>query len=264
MSEGSSYEALRSSFVAGGLPLDLTVSLLDEYVENKRRYFLHDYRPAAINGGRFCEVVARILEFKATGQYTPLADKIEVEKTLNRVDNFGTQLGEMMRLHVIRAVRFVYGIRNTRDNGHVKDGIDPNLQDATVVVSALDWILAEVVRVWHGVSPADASAMIAGIVTKELPVVEVINGRPHLTDTPSGRDHILTLLYWAGGESVQKSDLRLWLPKEIAARLARHLDYLVKAGHVVVEADRVYLRRAGIVHAEAIGLLTPRSPHHKA
>jgi hypothetical protein len=255
MSEAQTYEILRASFTAGGLPSDLTKALLDEYVEIKRRYSLHDYRPAAINGGRFCEVVTRILEFKAMGTYTALSEKIEVEKTLNRLDNFGPQLGEMMRLHVVRAIRFVYGIRNTRDNGHVKDGIDPNLQDATAVVGALDWVLAEVVRVWHGVTPVEASEMISGIVTKELPVVEVINGKPHLTGTPSGRDHILILLYWAGGDFVRKSDLRSWLPKEIASRLARHLDYLTRAQYVLVDGDLVYLRRAGVVHAESSRLL---------
>jgi hypothetical protein len=260
MSKHLPYDELRSSFVAGGLPDDLTGALLDEYAENKRRYFLNDYRPAAINGGRFCEVMARVLEFKATGSYTPLREKIEVEKTLNRLDNYGPQLGEMLRLHVIRGIRFVYGIRNTRNNGHVKEDIDPNLQDATAVLSMLDWILAEVVRVWHGVSPAQASEMISGIVTKELPVVEVINGSPYLAGTPSGRDHILILMYWAGGESVTKSELRTWLPKEISDRLARHLGYLVREQHVAVDGDRLFLRRAGSLYIEDSGLLQPPKP----
>jgi len=250
-------DSIRQSFVDGGLPEDLVTALLDEYESNKRRYFLDDYQPAAINGGRFCEVVTRILEFRAKGTYTPLSDKIEVEKELNRLDNYGAQLGEMLRLHVIRAIRFIYGIRNSRDNGHVKDGIDPNLQDATVVVGTLDWILAELVRVWHGVSPAEAQDLIAGIVTKEVPLIEVFDGRPVVLKNLPYKEHLLVILYWAGDGAIPRASLRKWLPERVAKNLGRLLKAAEAEHRVHLDGYSVYLTKPGIKYVEDNNLLKP-------
>ena len=251
------HDTLKQSFIDGGLPKDLTTALLDEYEGNKRRYFLHDYLPAAINGGRFCEVATRILEFRATGSYTPLSEKIEVEKVLNRLDNFGPQLGEMLRVHVIRAIKFTYGIRNTRDNGHVKDGIDPNLQDSTAVVGSLDWVLAEIVRVWHGVTAEEAQDLIAGIVTKEVPLIAVYNGKPVLLRDLKHLDHLLVVLYWANTESVTRADLRVFLPDRITKNLPRVLTTAEKAHWVHLDGEEVFLTPPGRRHVEDNDLLKP-------
>jgi hypothetical protein len=49
------------------------------------------------------------------------------------------------------------------------DGIDPNLQDATLVVGVLDWVLAEFVRLYHNVPANDVSKMVDGIVRRVAP-----------------------------------------------------------------------------------------------
>lgn len=252
------FETLKQSFGDAGLPGELVTELLNEYEENKRRYFLDDYRPAAINGGRFCEAVTRILQFRATGAYVPLADKIEVEKELNRLDNYGQRLGDGLRLHVVRAVRLIYGIRNSRDIGHLKDGIDPSLQDATLVVSGLDWILAELVRVAHGVTAADAQELIAGIVTKEVPLIEVFDGRPVVLGDLSHKDHVLVTLYWAGVGTVPRASLRRWLPDRLVRNLGRVLKAAEQEHLVHLDGDSIYLTRPGIKYVENAKLLTPR------
>ena len=60
---------------------------------------------------------------------------------------------DSIRLHIPRALRMVYDIRNKRDAAHLANGIDPNLQDSTLVISVLDWVLAELIRLHHTVSP---------------------------------------------------------------------------------------------------------------
>jgi hypothetical protein len=73
-------------------------------------------------------------------------------------------------------LRVVYDIRNTRDAAHLADNIDPNLQDATLVVSVLDWILAEFVRLHHNVSPDEAQKLVEELVTRVAPVVQDFSG----------------------------------------------------------------------------------------
>ncbi|NMR21733.1 hypothetical protein [Cellulomonas fimi] len=202
------YDTLKKSFVQGGLPEDLVTAVLDEYGSNKRRYFLNDYRPAAVDAGRFCEAVTRVIQFLGKDPHVPLTAEIKVDSALNKIENDMT-LEEGLRLHVPRAIRLVYGVRNKRDTGHLKGGIDPSLQDATLVVSTLDWVLAELVRIAHGVTADGAQDLITGIVTKEVPLVAVYNGRPVLLTDLKHLDHILVVLYWASSGSVTRGQLAL-------------------------------------------------------
>ena len=59
----------------------------------------------------------------------------------------------------------VYDVRNNRDVAHLGADIDPNLMDATLVISILDWVLAELVRMYHKVSADEAQKIIDGLVT---------------------------------------------------------------------------------------------------
>ncbi len=45
---------VRAGFVSAGIPAELADEVLDQYVETKRRFYLDDHRPTAVEGGRFC------------------------------------------------------------------------------------------------------------------------------------------------------------------------------------------------------------------
>jgi hypothetical protein len=55
---------------------------------------------------------------------------------------------------------------------HLSDGISANLQDATYVVGVLDWILAELVRIYSNVDAGATQAIIDDLVLREIPVIE--------------------------------------------------------------------------------------------
>jgi len=247
---------LEASFVGAGLPAELVAALLNEYEEQKRRFFLNDYRPAAINGGRFCEAVTRVLQHLGKPPYTSLGAELKVDQALNQIENY-TTLGDGLRLHVTRAIRLIYGVRNKRDNGHLKDGIDPNLQDATLVLGVMDWILSELVRVANNVTPDQAQSMIASIVTKDVPLVEEIEGRPVILADLSRRDRLLVLLYWAGPQPVVVGQLRRWVPEAMRKHVTPLVAGLAKEHLVEVVEDRVYLLRPGLLEVERRGLLDP-------
>ena len=140
--------------LASKLDATLVKALLDAHAEAKRDFYLGGLRLSAVEGGRFCEAAFRLLQDITEHRYTPL------NKTLPKTDDLIFRLSQLdsskfndaVRLHIPRSLRLVYDIRNKRDTAHLSDGIDPNLQDATLVVTVIDWVLAEFIRLYHASS----------------------------------------------------------------------------------------------------------------
>ena len=135
--------------VRQGLVVSLDAVLVDEllaaYQEAKRNFYLGGLRLSAVEGGRFCEAAFRLLQQCTTGKFDPLGKQVDSDGLIKLLANIpAAQQPESVRLHIPRALRVVYDIRNKRDNAHLADGIDPNLQDASLVVAILDWVVAGV------------------------------------------------------------------------------------------------------------------------
>jgi len=204
-------DEVRNGFVAAGLPLNLVDELLEAFAEAKRRFHLGDLRPQAVEGGRFAEAAFRILQHVCGKAVTPLGRQLPSVDTLVRQLENETSQPDAIRFHVPRTLRLIYDVRNKRDVAHLGDGIDPNLQDATLVVANMDWIVAELVRLYHDVSADEAQAIIENLVTKEVPAVEEIAGQPVVLADLTPRDQALLMLYRAGAAGASLDDLAGWL-----------------------------------------------------
>jgi hypothetical protein len=87
-------------------------------------------------------------------------------------------------------------VRNNRDAAHLADGIDPNTQDATLVVTVADWVLADFVRLYHDGAADEAQDMVEQIVTLEAPAIQDFDGfLKVLRRDLSPADRFLVLLY---------------------------------------------------------------------
>lgn len=240
-----------------GLPSDVVGALLDEYENCKSRFFLADFRPQAVDAGRFCEAVVRIIEHASTGQHTSLSDELKVESTLRGLEN-DTSLDDGLRLHIPRAIRMVYGFRNKRNTTHLKDGIDPNLMDATFIVGVVDWIVAELIRLYHNIAAQDAQGLINGVVTKKLPLIEEVDEHPVFLRKVSGKEHVLALLYWTPSGRATKAQLRGWLPSGgKRSNFANYIKKLSEDAMVHVSGDDIVLLAPGKVEVQESGFLQP-------
>jgi hypothetical protein len=225
------------SSLAAHIDSALVRELIDAYEEIKVNHYLGGHRLSAVEAGRFCEAVTRVLEQEIEGTATALAARLEVGKTLNRLEQ-NTGAADSLRLHIPRAIRVVYGIRNKRDTAHLTDGIDPNVQDSNLVVATCDWILAELVRRYHNVSPAEASRLIEDLVSRRVPSVQDFDGFLKVLDpTLSAGDHILLLLHQCGRRGASEASLREWSRPNMLANLNRTLRRLVD--------DKAWVHRAG-------------------
>jgi hypothetical protein len=251
--------AVRDGFVAAGIPEYLVDELLESYAEAKRRFHLGDLRPQEVEGGRFSEAVFRILQHTSGRTVTPLGKSLpSVDQLLTEFENETTR-PDAIRLHIPRTLKLIYDVRNKRDVAHLADGIDPNLQDATLVVSNMDWVLAELVRLHHDVSADEAQRIIEDLVTKEVPAVEEIDGQPVILSDLRPRDQALLMLYRAGAEGASLAELagKLRAPRQdhLRDRLAR----LDTDRRVLLhpETGRYYLTAKGRQDVEKRGLARP-------
>ncbi|MBW5420627.1 hypothetical protein GKQ77_03455 [Streptomyces sp. BG9H] len=235
----------------------LVDELVAAYEEAKRNYYLGGHRLSAVEGGRFCEAAYRMLEEVAKGQHTPLGAQLPTDALAKWLASSATMgLSRSIRLYIPRALRIVYDIRNNRDAAHLADGIDPNLQDATLVVHVLDWVTAEFVRLSKGTSPEHARAMVEGLVTRKVPVVQDFGEFPKLL-LPGVRagEHILMLLHHKGACGVTYADLCQWIPGTMRKHLRRTLRTLEEKALVHQREGTVYITYAGEILLETRGLL---------
>lgn len=236
----------------------LVDEVLDAHTEAKRNYHLGGLRLSAVEGGRFCEAVFRILEERCWGKSTPLGKSLDTNGLIEKLANLpAADQPDAVRLHIPRALRMVYDIRNKRDAAHLADDIDPNLQDATLVVSVLDWVMAELVRLYHDVSADAAQRIVEDLVTKTAPVIQDFDGfLKVLNPDLSASDFCLVLLYQRGAQGATLMDLRAWVRPKMRPNLKRTLDRLVNdKSYVHSDGQRYVITQAGQRSVESRRLL---------
>jgi hypothetical protein len=229
----------------------LVDELLAAYIETKRNFYLGNLRPSEVEGGRFCEAAFRVLEQHAKGKYTQIGKQLNTEAIKATLENAVTE-PDPTRFHIPRSLRVVYDIRNKRDAAHLGDGIDPNLQDSTLVVSTLDWVLAEFVRLRHGVSANEAQRIVESLVTRQAPVVQDFAGfLKVLNPKLSASDHMLVVLYPRGGEGATYNDLDKWARPPMKANLRRTLDQLTNERALLhFDGAKYYITGTGMQEVE--------------
>lgn len=248
--------------LASTLDRKLVGELLEAHAEAKRNYYLGSLRPAEVEGGRFCEAAFRILESVTQGgKFTPLS------KTLPRTDKLildlsnadSSKFSDSIRLHIPRSLRLVYDIRNKRDAAHLADDIDPNLQDATLVIATIDWVLAEFIRLYHNVKADQTSRLVNDIVKRAAPVVQDFAGfLKVLNPKLAASDHCLVLLYQRGEDGAAEEELHKWVRPRMRANLRRTLNGLVhEKDYVHFAGDRYFITRLGEQNVEVKQLLLP-------
>ncbi len=243
--------------IEAGLKKHFDTKLVDELLaahqDAKRNFFLGGLRLSAVEGGRFCEAAFRMLQQATTGKFTPLNKSLDTKKIIADLANVpSTNAPDSIRLHIPRALRVVYDVRNNRDTAHLADGIDPNLQDATLVASNLDWVLAEFVRLYHGISADEAQRIVDGLVSRKVPAVEDFDGfLKVLRPKAKVRDYLLLVLYERATQGASYQELQSWVRPSMRANLRRTLNGLVHNDALIHEGDgRFYLTKLGFAEVE--------------
>jgi len=244
--------------IAKSLKAHFDTALVDEllaaYQDAKHNFYLGGLRLGAVEGGRFCEAAFRMLQQATTKKFTPLGKQIDANGITAQLMNLpSANFPDAVRLHIPRALRVVYDVRNSRDAAHLADGIDPNLQDASLVIGIIDWILAEFVRLYHGVEADEAQRIIDALVVRKVPIVQNFNGflkvlNPKLKVT----EYLLVLLYERATAGATYEELVSWTRPPMRGNLRRTLHKMVHdQAYLHDEAGRYFITKLGMQAVEA-------------
>jgi hypothetical protein len=249
---------VESGFLAAGIPSSLVNELLEAYSEAKRRYHLGDLRPNIVEGGRFSEAALRVLQWATnSGNFTPVGQRLPGIPTVIDTLRLTTGFDDSLRLHIPRVLQGIYEIRNNRNGPHL-GAIDVNRMDATLVIHDMDWVLAELVRLYHNVSPDVAQGLVDDLVAKEIPAMQIFDGYPRILKDLSQPDHILVLLYWRGSAGVTRPELTGWLPtKSAKSNLSGNLKRLSDRHLIHVGDTLIRITIPGEHNVEARKLIAP-------
>ncbi len=236
------------------LDAKLVDELLKAHEESKKNFYLGGLRLNAVEGGLFCEAAFRILQLITTKSFIPLNRKLDIDKLITQLSNLPhNKFSDSIRLHIPRALRVVYDIRNNRDVAHLADGIDPNTQDATLVVSMLDWVLAEFVRLYHSVSPDEAQNIVENLVTRKAPAIQSFGGfLKVLRRDLKASDYVILLLYQCGSSGASFDNIRSWVKPIMVSNLKRTLDQLVNdKAFLHFDGKKYFITRKGQQEVES-------------
>ncbi len=230
-------EAAPLAAVFGALPATLRDELLGSFNQIVKNFRERRWEPAELNGGKLCEVVYSILKGYADGTYLVRAKKPRnMLLACQNLENEAAGAPRSIRIQIPRMLIALYEIRSNRNVGHVGGDVDPNHMDAVCVVQMAKWIMAELVRVLHGVDTAEATDIVESLAERDTPLIWEINGKKRvLNPAMSMRDKTLLLLHATDGQ-VAESDLVSWLEYSNASVYRR--DVLRKLhGERLIEYD---------------------------
>lgn len=192
-------------------PVDylLANQLVEEFVSAERRFIQRDWEPAELDGGQFCEILARILYHQDSGNlnqsksHEDCVSYMENDKVPHAISPRHTTL------HIIRVLRTIYKFRSQRGAVHISPTYTPNHMDAKLVIECVRWAMNETLRLfWRGSDRESVAKAIRELLQFDVPCVGkfediVIVQRTDLT----AEEEVLVLLHFGGELGLSRTDV---------------------------------------------------------
>jgi len=192
------------------IPDGLRSPLLAEYQSIVQNFAEHRWSPSELSGGKFCEIVFTILDGYAKSTYASAPKKPRAFDQACRLLENNSQVPRSFQILIPRLLPALFEVRNNRGVGHSGGDVDPNHMDAVFVLASCNWIMAELVRVFHNVSIAEAQAFVDKLVERRVPLLWIGDDMRRILDTSLGlREQILILLCTSPGK-IATADLKNW------------------------------------------------------
>lgn len=155
------------------IPPGLRKSLLNEYQTIVQNFLEHRWLPSELSGGRFSEIVYTIIDGQAKKAYasSPGKPKDFVAACRKLENNALSHVPRSFQILIPRLLPALYEIRNNRSVGHVGGDVDPNHMDSLAVLTMCNWIMGELVRVYHGLSIVEAQKVVDALAEVRIPAV---------------------------------------------------------------------------------------------
>jgi hypothetical protein len=164
---------IAASSALSAIPPGLRDPLLKEYQTIVQNFLEQRWLPSELSGGRLSEIVYTILDGHAKKSYAaaPAKPANFVEACRKLEKNSLPHVPHSFQITIPRMLPALYDVRNNRNVGHVGGDVDPNHMDAVAVLSMSNWVMSELVRVFHGLPVAEAQQLVDALAEVRLPAV---------------------------------------------------------------------------------------------
>jgi len=250
--------SLKPEELLSNLPAGLRSPLIEHYREIARTFVERRWEPSELNAGKLCEVVYTILEGAISGQFAPKPTKptnmVNACNDLGRRPADPKRVGDRsLRILLPRVLLALYEVRNNRGVGHIAGDVDSNEMDAMMVFSCSNWIVCELVRIFHNVKVEAAAEAVSALVQRRLPEIWEVEGVKRVLD-PSlrAREQTLLLLYSEAGW-IATEDLQRWIEyKNTTQYRSKVLLPLHKSRHIEFDQarNRIQISPKGVFEVE--------------
>lgn len=240
------------------VPNPFRKKLIESYTSVKSAWTSRQFDSCGLRAGKFCEVMARLIQETLTGSHTPFGQQLppfdalclSFEKTPKAAGP------ESLRILIPRCLNFVYTLRNKRSIGHVGGDLDANEIDASTALRCVDWCLSELIRNVHTLSLEEAQALLDSLAERELVAVWAVAGKKRVLRSGMSRtEQTLVLLYSEPDVAVPVEDLATWIE---VLRISNYRSDVLRPMHrkrlieLDADTDTVVLSPLGIGEAEKI------------
>jgi hypothetical protein len=191
-------------------PLDhfLCSQLIDEFISAERRFIQRDWEPAELDGGQFCEILARLLYHQDSAVLSRNKNFEDCCKYLENDQVVHAVQPRQVSLHFVRVLKTIYKFRSQRGAVHVSASYTPNHMDSKLIIECVRWAMAETLRVfWQGDRELVAKT-IRELLQFDVPCVGQFGDVLLVQRTDlSAEEEVLVILHYAGELGFSRSEL---------------------------------------------------------
>lgn len=161
-----------ANFMLVGIPKKFEDELFDRYREVERNFRERRWEPSELNGGKVCEAAYAILKGHVDGGFPTAPSKPKnMLQACKDLESAPTSFSRAVRIQIPRMIIALYEFRNNRSVGHIGGDVDPNHMDAVCVLHMAKWIVAEAIRLFHGVTTEEASRIVDTLTERHIDVI---------------------------------------------------------------------------------------------
>jgi hypothetical protein len=200
------------STALSAIPSGLRDPLIAEFQSIVQNFLEQRWRPSELSGGLFSEIVYTILDGQAKGAYatTPSKPPNFPQSCKALESNSLVHVPRSFQILIPRMLPALYEVRNNRSVGHVGGDVDPNHMDSVVVLSTCSWIMAELVRVYHGLTTSEAQAVADALAEIRIPVIWTKGNLKRVLDPKLKLPEQILLLTASSVPSTTLQSLLVW------------------------------------------------------
>jgi len=161
---------------------------------------------------------------------------------------------ESLRVIIPRALGFLYTLRGKRGIGHVGGDVEANSIDLATIVRISDWVICELIRIFHGLSIEEAQGIVDALSTRAVPDIWEVAGKKRvLKQGLDFKQQVLLLAYSDVQGGVLSDDLFSWTEYSNFAMFKKNVLVPLHQKKLIEydrESEIIYLSPIGVKEVE--------------